>query len=159
MPNEVTIEQVTAQPTAVVRRKATISQLPTVIPAASEPIWRYLDEVGMARGAGRNTVLYHSMAEDGTMDIEVGVEVPEMLAGRDEILRSELPGGRVAVRTHYGAYSGITAAHEAVHAWAHTRDETLAGPSWEIYGHSSEDDGEDAIRTDIVYLLADKAAP
>jgi effector-binding domain-containing protein len=43
-------------------------------------------------------------------------------------------------------------AHNAIHQWAKENNQPLAGPSWEIYGHWTDDPA--ALRTDIYYLLA-----
>jgi hypothetical protein len=47
-------------------------------------------------------------------------------------------------------------AHDAIHQWCKANGRTFAGPSWEVYGHWTDECNRDPskIRTDIYYLLA-----
>jgi effector-binding domain-containing protein len=62
----------------------------------------------------------------------------------------------VATTTHFGPYGGLHAAHEAICRWCADQGHKLAGPSWEVYGHWTDECNRDPskIRTDIYYLLA-----
>lgn len=55
-----------------------------------------------------------------------------------------------AATTHWGDYR-LGEAHDAVVTWCRTTGHTLAGISWEVYGHWHDDPTK--IRTDIFYLL------
>ena len=59
------------QPTAVVRRRASIPQLPKIVPEACGLVWSTLKSSNV-KGAGRNLAVYL----DDVMNIEVGVETP-----------------------------------------------------------------------------------
>jgi len=63
----------------------------------------------------------------------------------------------VAWAAHFGPYSGLGAAHDAVRRWCKANDHRLAGSNWEIYGHWQREWNADPsrVRTDVYYLLSD----
>jgi effector-binding domain-containing protein len=61
------------------------------------------------------------------------------------------PGGLAAATTHQGDYGGLGAANAAIAAWRRAHDRTLAGSSWEVYGHWHADPAQ--LRTDVYYLV------
>jgi effector-binding domain-containing protein len=63
----------------------------------------------------------------------------------------QTPHGVAAMTTHWGDYGRLGEAHAAVVAWCRAHGRTLAGPSWEVYGHWDADPAR--LRTDIYYLL------
>ena len=87
------------------------------------------------------------------------VELHEPFIDHGEVVGSATPGGLVAAATHFGPYSGLGGAHDAVRQWCAANHRQLAGPSWEIYGHWEEAWNADPsrIRTDVFYLLTDDA--
>lgn len=98
-------------------------------------------------GAGRNVAVYL----DDAIHLEVGVEVDAPFAGHGEVTGSSTPGGRVATASHVGPYDRLSEAHAAVLAWCAANRLALAGPSWEVYGHWTDD--PEQLRTDVFYLL------
>jgi effector-binding domain-containing protein len=152
MAYDIRIEQQAGQPLAVVRRRASIAELPKVIPAACGLVWNAL-RAEHVQGAGRHVSVYW----DDEVNLEVGVELPAPYAGSGgEVIASATPAGRVATTVHFGPYPRLKAAHEAIRAWCQQNGEALAGPNWEIYGHWKDEWNNDPsqIRTDVFYLLA-----
>jgi effector-binding domain-containing protein len=150
MPNTVQLQTITTpQLTAVVRRLATKPQLPKVIPEACGIVWNALRAANVK--GGRHVALYL----DNEMNLEVGAEVDAPFAGHGEVIGSSLPTGRVATATHFGAYNQLDAAQQAIHDWCKQNGHSLAGVSWEIYGHWEDRWNNDPsqIRTDVYYLL------
>jgi effector-binding domain-containing protein len=141
----------TPQSTAVVRRRAAIPQLPKIVPEACGLVWSTLKSKNI-KGAGRNVAVYL----DDVMNIEVGVEMNAPFSGINEVVSSSIPAGTIATTTHFGPYQQLAAAHNAVRDWCKANGRTLAGPSWETYGHWIDEWNRDPskIRTDIFYLLA-----
>ena len=94
---------------------------------------------------------------DGQINLEVGVELDTPFAGFGEVVASTTPSGLVATTTHFGPYGQLHHAHKAILQWCGKNGDTLAGPSWEIYGHWKEEWNSDPsrIRTEIYYLLVD----
>ena len=142
--------QVSSSPLAVVRCRASLRELSKVVPDACGAVWRVIRAEGIA-GAGRNVALYL----DDEINLEVGVEMADPFAGHGEVVGSTLPGGRVATTTHYGPYSQLAQAHEAIRLWCQNNEHALAGPNWELYGHRKDEwkSNPTQIRTDVYYLL------
>jgi len=136
-------------PTVVVRRRATVAELPQVVPAACGTVWQFIRAKTVQ--AGRNVALYLS----DHVDLEAGAEALGPFAPEGEIIRSQLPGGRVAMTTHVGPYGQLGSAHRAVREWCERHGQALATPNWEIYAHWQEAWNRDPskIETQVYYLL------
>ncbi len=149
----VAFQQVASVPVAVIRRRASPSQLSTLVPECCGLVWRAVQsqkETG-AKG-GRHVAIYWN----GDIRLEVGVELQGPFAETDEVFRSATPGGPAAFVTHLGPYHALGAAHDAVRSWCEANGHRLAGPSWEIYGHwlPEWDANPSLIRTDVFYQVA-----
>jgi effector-binding domain-containing protein len=146
----VRLQHLDAVPLAVVRRQAQQSELPRVVPECCGLVWNALKSQGV-RG-GRHVAVYL----DCTIQVEVGAEVNAPFVEQDGLVRSATPAGTVASTTHFGPYSGLGSAHDAVRRFCAEGHHRLAGPSWEIYGHwqPAWDDDPSQIRTDVCYLIA-----
>jgi effector-binding domain-containing protein len=149
-PSAVQIHQLASIPIAVIRRQAKASELSRIVPECCGLVWNELR--AQQAKAGRNIAVYW----DGSIRLEVGVELLGPFTQHGEVVLSATPAGAVASATHIGPYSGLGAAHEAIHQWCKTNNRTLAGPSWEIYGHWRPEWNTDPsqIRTDVYYQLA-----
>lgn len=139
-----------ATPLLVVRRRATQSQLSTVVPQACGVVSDFVRRSGIG-SAGRNVAVYLN----ADIDLEVGVEVGADAAGGGDVFRSATPAGLVATTAHIGPYARLGEAHGAVLRWCRDHHHRLAGPSWEVYGHWRDDPQQ--VRTDVFYLLAGPA--
>jgi effector-binding domain-containing protein len=142
--------QLPSVPLAVVQRQVSQAELSRVVPECCGLVWNALRAQGV-RG-GRHVALYW----DGSIRLEVGVELPGPFTEQDGVVRSATPAGAVASATHLGPYGTLHAVHDAIHEWCRANGHRLAGPSWEIYGHwQPEWDADPSlIRTDVFYLLA-----
>ena len=145
----VQLQHLNSVPLAVIRRQANPSELSRLVPECCGLVWR---EVRAQKSkAGRNVAIYW----DGSIRLEVGVELLGQFAESGEIVRSATPAGMVASATHLGPYHGLGDAHEAVRRWCKANNRSLAGPNWEIYGHWQPEWNADPsqIRTDVYYQL------
>jgi effector-binding domain-containing protein len=151
MTTTVEIRQLESIPLAVIRRQAHASELARLVPECCGLVWNVV-RAQHAR-AGRHVALYW----DGSIRLEVGVELHGPFSEDGDVVRSATPAGTVASATHFGAYGGLGAAHDAVRAWCRANEHRLAGPSWEIYGHWQPEWNDDPsrIRTDVYWLLSD----
>jgi len=143
---QIRLENVPAQPTAVVRVQASQSELARVIPALCGEVWEFARNAKLPR-PGRHLALYL----DGAITLECGVEVTAPFAGSDRVVCSSTPAGLAATTTHIGAYAELGAAHRAILDWCEQQGVRRAGPSWEVYGHWVEPPA--LPRTDVYYLL------
>jgi effector-binding domain-containing protein len=146
MDYQVSVMQVASQLTAVVRFQASIDQLAQRIPQACGEVWEFVRSTPLVQ-PGRNLALYL----DDTMNIECGVEVFHPFVGNDRVVCSRTPAGWVATTAHFGPYNRLKEAHDAVRKWCTDHGHTLAGPSWEVYGHWTDDPAQ--LRTDVFWLL------
>jgi effector-binding domain-containing protein len=147
---DIRLEQLGSCPLAVVRRRATFQELAKVIPEACGAVWGVVRALKIA-GAGRHVALYW----DDVCHLDVGVELDAPFAGHGEVVGSATPAGTVATTTHFGPYNQLAGAHQAIREWCAKNSYSLAGPSWEIYGHWILEwcDDPSKIRTDVFYLV------
>jgi effector-binding domain-containing protein len=149
---DVRLQQLPSTPLAVIRRQAQQSELPRLVPEFCGLVW---NAVRAQQGrAGRHVAIYW----DGSIRLEVGVELLGPFSERDGVVLSATPAGSVASATHLGPYGGLGAAHDAVRQWCESNNRELAGPSWEIYGHwlPEWNNNPSKIRTDVFWLLRDR---
>jgi effector-binding domain-containing protein len=150
MEYQVQVRQVAPQLTAVIRFRAKQGELARLIPQACGEVWEFMRAPHLPR-PGRHLTLYL----DCEMNVECGAEVFQPFAGNDCVVCSSTPAGLVATTTHIGPYHRLGEAHDAVRQWCAEHGHTLAGPSWEVYGHWTDDPAQ--LRTDVYWLL--EAAP
>jgi effector-binding domain-containing protein len=150
MENTIRIEQQTASPIAVVRRRAKQQELSKVVPEACGIVWSSI-RAQQIPGAGRHVAVYH----DDVINLEVGVELDGPYEGNGELIGSTTPAGRAATTTHFGPYNLLHHAHVAIQRWCAANGHALAGTNWEIYGHWTDECNRDPskITTDVYYLL------
>jgi len=145
----VSLQHVEPRPIAAVRAQIPIRDVPS-------RFREYLDQVYAAAktGAisldGQNIFVYHA-TQPTLMEIEFGVGAKAPFAPVGRVEYRQVPGGNVATTTHWGDYALLGPAHQAVVDWCKTEGLTLAGISWEVYGHWSDDPSKR--RTDIYQLL------
>ena len=143
------LQQLESVPLAVIRRRASAAELSRIVPECCGQVWKVMRARHVR--AGRHVAVYW----DGSIRLEVGVELQAPFDGDGEVVRSSTPAGRVAWTTHLGPYAALGAAHKAIHDWCTANRHRLAGPNWEIYGHwqAAWDADPSQIRTDVYYLL------
>jgi effector-binding domain-containing protein len=140
-------KQLSAQPIAVVRRRAAPAKYPTIVPHACGDVWTFI-RLHCIAGTGRNVAVY--LDQDG--NIECGVEVPASFVGDGTVFLSTTPSGFVAQTQHMGPYQRLGEAHLAIRHWCAAHNHRLSGPNWEIYGHWHDDPHQ--LKTDVFYLIA-----
>ena len=151
MKYDVRLEQTASRPLAVVRRKAALHELATVVPEACGLVWSVI-QAQKVTGAGRLVALYW----DDVINLEVGAELETSFAGHGEVVGSATPAGPVLTSTHFGPYNRLHEAHKAIREWCANQVYQLAGPNWEVYGHWKDEWNANSalIRTDVFYLLS-----
>lgn len=146
----VTLGRVEPMPVAVIRREVTRSELSRVVPECCGQVWEHL-RAQQIKG-GRNVAVYFNRGAR----LEAGVEVASPFVEGNDVVRSEIPGGRVATTAYFGPYDGLGRAHDAIQAWCKANGHRLVEPCWELYGHWQRewDSDPSLIRTDVFYLIA-----
>jgi hypothetical protein len=153
MTSDVRLERFDApRPLAVVRRRAGMKDLSTVIPQACGEIFS-LAKAQRPGGVHRMVAIYLN----DKIDLEIGVELDSPIADGGGLFSSALPAGPVAHAVHLGPYQDLKRTHEAIHEWCDANGYEPLRPCWEIYGHwlKEWDNDPSKIRTDVYYLLRD----
>jgi effector-binding domain-containing protein len=145
-------ERLEAVPLAVVRRRARQNEFSILVPQACGIVWKAIKDVGTQ--GGRHVAIYRRNS-DGTFDLEIGAEVRSAFPGSGDVIASATPAGEAAAATHFGPYSGLGSAYDAIKQWCTAHNRALGGVCWEIYGHWLPEWNKDPskIRTDVFYSL------
>jgi len=148
--SEVQVAHAGSLPLAVVRRQVRASELATAVPEGCGVVWSFVRARQLR--AGRHVAVYW----DGTIRLEVGVEMFESFTDGGDVVRSATPAGPAASVVHFGPYNRLGVAHKAIRDWCSAHNRRLAGPNWEVYGHWQDAWNADPsqIRTDVFYQLA-----
>lgn len=149
MPYSVSIQHVASRPLAVVRERVAPRDVPTSFRRSLDQVYAAAKS-GAVSLDGQNIFVYRA-APQNLVDVEFGVGVRNAFAPVGRVTLSATPEGEAATTTHWGAYSGLGAAHAAVVSWCRDAGHSLTGVSWEVYGHWTDDPAE--LRTDIYYLV------
>jgi effector-binding domain-containing protein len=113
-----------------------------------DQVWPLLRQQG-AR-TGHNVVIYRA-GEASALAIDAGVEVFEDFAERGAVRRITTPVGEAASTAHYGEYSALSGAYQALDQWCAENGRESAGVNWEVYGDWADDPAQR--RTDVYKLL------
>jgi effector-binding domain-containing protein len=148
--DQVRVVTVAAQAIAAVRSRTTMPDLAKAIRAGLDQVWPQIVD-----RSGRNVVMYHPSEPKGlgrVFEIETGVEVPDNFRSVAPVYVTHTPAGRAVTAAHFGPYEKLMAAYKAIDAYVAGEGLRLAGPSWELYGHWSDEPQK--LRTDIFFPLA-----
>jgi effector-binding domain-containing protein len=156
--HEVRTQMADPRPLAAIRSLTPRQRLGTDIIRLLDVIWPVLRGQGVS--TGHNVVIYYGES-DGTLTIDVGVEVPAGFDAGPEVSQASTPAGEVATTAHYGEYSDLGQAYTALNEWCACHGRRAAGVNWEVYGDWADDPARR--RTDVFFLLtppqADRRAP
>ena len=149
MAAEISVIEVKSRPLAVARVTTVLSKWPDEFMHTLNKVYAAVN-AGLVRQNGQNVMIYHPR-QDGSVDIECGVETEGRFEPAGEVVYSETPSGRAVTMTHVGPYSALRSSFQAMDAWSRQNGYRLSGPCWEIYGDWEEDPMK--LRTDIFLLL------
>ena len=146
---DVRLETLPSTPLAVVRRQVSRASVSSAVREGCGQVWAFSRERNLP--AGRNVAVYL----DGSIRLEVGVELAVPFEEQDDVVRSTTPAGLTAWTTLIGPYQQLGLAHDAIRDWCRSNGYRLAGPNWEIYGHWQAEWNSDPskIRTDIFHQV------
>lgn len=120
-----------ARPTAVVRGRVAVQDLPAFMGRAFSAVAAALQAQGLAPG-GEPFACYHGMP-DPTVGVEAGFPIAGRFEAKDGVTPSELPGGLVAIATHVGPYQTIERTYNALNEWVAGQKLAPADVMWETY--------------------------
>jgi len=146
----VTLQHVPQQILAAARQRTTFNLISKEIGPLLGHAWAYLKEHPQLRSPNSmNVAIYRD--DTGAGSIEVGVTVNAAFPETPNLICSTTPAATVATTAHFGPYSQLGAAHQAVRQWCKQHGHETALPYWEIYGHWNDDPAQ--LRTDILYRI------
>ncbi len=147
------VEELSAQPTAVVRGSVPIAELPGFFHHAFEAVMASLGAHGLAP-VGPPFGCYLSMPGE-TVELVAGFPVATPVEVDGEVEPFELPGGRAVTALHVGSYDALAATYETVLADVAEAGLALGSLMWESYLSDPAAEPDPATwRTRIVWPLA-----
>lgn len=149
MTYSISVQRVEPRPFASVRQRMHLREVPSRFRPLLDQVYAAAKGDAIALD-GQNIFVYRAGPSD-IVEVEFGVGAKGPFAPIGGVTYSAVPGGEVATTTHWGDYGALGAAHEAVVGWCRAERRTLAGISWEVYGHWSNDPAQR--RTDVYHLL------
>jgi effector-binding domain-containing protein len=148
---QVELTHVREQLIAAARQRTTFKNVSQEIRQLLDAPWSFIRAHRDLRAGGHNVAIYWNPIGPGS--IEVGVQIVKPFDDTETVVLSATPGGRAATTPHFGEYSKLGPAHDAVRNWCRENNHQLAGPFWEVYGDWHDD--LEKVRTDVFYLLAE----
>ncbi len=148
---DVSIVPVAEQHTAAVRARVSYTDMPAKLIQLMDQVWKHVRGAGI-QGCGDNVWLYR-MTGEPELDVEIGVQVSQPIAGDGEVVASTVPGGRAAHAVHHGDYTELPGVHQAVFTWCEKQRLPRSSTCWEVYGDHHADPAKR--RTDVYHLIAD----
>lgn len=142
------MEDVSARPLVAISTTASADRLGSVIIGTLDKIWPVLRGQGVR--TGHNVVIYRGNSQ-GSLTIDVGVEVFGDIAVDGELRLTATPSGEAATVAHFGEYSDMDPAYTAIEQWCADNRRQRTGLSWEVYGDWHDDPAKR--RTDIYFGL------
>jgi effector-binding domain-containing protein len=131
MSYQVEMQDVPAQTALVIKGKVKVDQAGEAIDGILGRIGAYLGRQGQNPTGAPFTRTYSH--QDGMLEFEAGFPVAASVKGGDDIIRTELPKGKVAVTTHFGSQDTSPEAYKALHVWMTKNSKKEAGAPWEMY--------------------------
>lgn len=148
---EVTERVLVEQPTAVMRHRLEVTDIPTWIGPAFGRVMAATAASGLQPVGPPFARYWKVPGTAAAFEVEAGfpVDGPLPAEAHADVQPSRLPGGPAAVTVHLGPYDAMTPAYEALEKWAAEHAAVPDGPPWEVY--LSEPVGDPATwRTEIV---------
>ena len=143
---EVRLEEVQSRRLAAAHGSTTRAELGGTILKLLDSVWAVLRAQRVP--TDHNVVVYYG----GLGHIEVGVEVLGDFQAQGEVREALTPAGTAVTTTHWGEYTELLGAYQALERWCATNGRRPSGTSWEVYGDWAEQPQDR--RTDIYLLLA-----
>lgn len=147
---EISVETVPEQLIVASRRRTGYGRVSSEIRPLLDSCWAYIRKNPSIRGGdGHNVAIYWDPPPNGS--VEVGVQASGRFEDTADVVCSATPGGKVARVAHYGPYTELGRAYDAMGKWLRENGHLGATPFWEIYGDWYDDWSK--VRTDILYLV------
>ena len=146
------IVEVLEQPTAVVRGRVPLSELPAFFDRSFGTLDDWLGRHGI-EPSGPAFARYAAPPSEAA-DLEVGFPVRSAIKTDGSVEPSTLPAGTAARAVHAGAYDGLGDAWGALAQWIAAEGRAPGAALWEVYLTEPTPDMDPAdLRTELTWLL------
>lgn len=127
----ISISERTEQPSAVVRERVRMDELPAFFSRAFHDTMAALTAQGR-HPAGPPFGKYYGMPTD-TVDVEAGFPASQPIEPSGSVVPGVLPGGRIVEAIHVGSYDTLQEAYADVQRYFRDHDLTPGEAMWESY--------------------------
>jgi effector-binding domain-containing protein len=151
---EIKIIEREEQPTAAVRERVPISELPQFFQRSYHATMAALQAQGL-HPTGPPFAKYYGMPTD-TADVEAGFPASGPVTAADGVIAGTLPGGKVVEAMHVGPYDTMEKTYHEMVAWIGEQGLTPSDVMWETYLSDPQTEPDPATwRTQIFWPVAD----
>jgi effector-binding domain-containing protein len=153
MSYEVQVKHVDSVPIAGIAGRARRGNMSQVIRKLFDEFYKD-PPPGVPRGLN---IVYYEYPGEASANAEgiplyCGVQLSAPCAPHANIQFLATPAGEAATVTHWGDYSELGKAYDALKEWSKQTGRKFASPFWEVYGHHNDDPAKR--QTDVYQLLA-----
>ncbi len=124
------------QPVLSIRTTTKARHLPELIGESYRKIAAYLRECGEIL-ADVPFVAYHN-TDMRNIDVEIGFPISKTLPGKEEIMPSFIPGGKVALCMYLGAHGDMEPTYKEMASWVEENGLEAKGIAYEHYYNGTE---------------------
>jgi effector-binding domain-containing protein len=128
---DIELNRTVARPTAVVRGRVSMAELPAFLARAFDAVTAALTRQGV-HVTGPPLAMYRARHGD-TVDVEAGFPVAAAVTADDDVRPSTVPGGEVAETVHIGPYETLGDTYRELAGWIERHGRRPTGLSWECY--------------------------
>ena len=112
------LEDIPALRVAVIADRVAVDDMFTFVPGTIERLIAWLAERGLECKAATTFIRDPVLGiEHDSLDVEIGVDVPEGTVGDGLVSLKTYPAARAAVHEHRGSYEGLPALYEPLREW------------------------------------------
>jgi effector-binding domain-containing protein len=142
------------QYTLVIRKRASVSELPKIIGECYGAIGKYLGELG-EQPSNAPFVAYYNLDMEN-LDLGIGFPVNKILPGKDDIVGGEIPAGSFVTCLYKGPYSDMKNLYEEMMKWIAENGYEMSGAAYEYYLNSPAEVKDESEYLTIVELQVRK---
>ncbi len=139
------------QPTASIRRRTSLNQLPDLIRKSYEDISKHLIKTGGVC-SGAPFAIYYNM-DVNNIDVELGFPVEKAISEKSEIINSQIPAGKVLQFTHIGPYNELEKTYGNAMKWIKENNISTTGTICEFYLNDPASTPPSDLETEIRFYI------
>jgi effector-binding domain-containing protein len=152
---EIQLTEHVEQPTAVVRERVALGDLPQFFGRAYHATMAAIQAQGL-HPTGPPFSKYLGKPTGGVADVEAGFPVSGAISDADGVIAGTLPGGKVVEAMHVGPYDTMQQTYEEVMRFVAERGLAPSDEMWEVYLSDPQTEPDPAgWRTQIFWPVAE----